>query len=275
MTEVGARIGMVNFINTAPLYEVWKETVNRADWQVVEGAPSLLNRMLFEGALDLGFVSSQEYAIHPGLYRILSGLSISATGAVGSVYLFSEKAPQDLGGEPLLLSAQSQTSNSLIRIILEEFYQVKPLYRLPESDAGQQNSTAVLAIGDQALRLKQKSYPFVLDLSEEWQRNTGLPFVFAVWAVREDFCRGDMDAVLDIHTTLLACIEQGREQLATISRRVAPRIPMDPEKCYAYLQQIEYDLSDEKLRSLQLFYRYLIDRNEGDPASLPLKICGV
>lgn len=275
MTELAARIGMVNFINTAPLYEVWKEQVKRPDWRVVEGTPAVLNRLLFEGQLDLGFVSSQEYALHPALYRMLAGLSISATGAVGSVYLFSAKEPRRLDDEPLLLSAQSQTSNSLIRIILEEFYRVRPHYLLPDGGEGLQEGGAVLAIGDQALRLKRQGYPFIMDLSAEWQRHTGLPFVFAVWAVREDFCRSQLDTVLAIHATLLSCIEQGRARLAEISRRVAPRIPMDRAACHAYLRQIEFDLSGRKQESLKLFYEYLINRGEGDRAALPLKICGI
>ena len=71
-----ARIGMVNFLNTAPLYEVWKRTVFRPEWQVTEAPPSTLNRLLHQGALDLGFISSHEYALHPEEYKILGNLSI-------------------------------------------------------------------------------------------------------------------------------------------------------------------------------------------------------
>ncbi|NIA05506.1 MAG: ABC transporter substrate-binding protein, partial [Proteobacteria bacterium] len=77
-----ARIGMVNYINTAPIYEVWKATINRPDWQVTEAPPSVLNRLLAADELDLGFVSSYEYAARPAKYRILADLSISATGPV-------------------------------------------------------------------------------------------------------------------------------------------------------------------------------------------------
>ena len=50
---VTARIGMVNFINTAPLYEVWQRTVQRPEWQITEAVPSVLNNLLNEGKLDL------------------------------------------------------------------------------------------------------------------------------------------------------------------------------------------------------------------------------
>ena len=70
--EFKARIGMVNFINTAALYEVWKESVQRPEWQVVEAAPAVLNRLLRSGDLDLGFVSSYEYAEHPAGFQAVS-----------------------------------------------------------------------------------------------------------------------------------------------------------------------------------------------------------
>ncbi|MBW2329001.1 MAG: ABC transporter substrate-binding protein, partial [Deltaproteobacteria bacterium] len=102
-----ARIGMVNYINTAPIYEVWKEQVDRPDWQVIEAPPSNLNRMLAADELDLGFVSSYEYAVRPEKYRILSDLSISATGPVGSVFLFSTTRPEQLDDKLVFMTGQS------------------------------------------------------------------------------------------------------------------------------------------------------------------------
>lgn len=277
-TEIAARIGMVNFINTAPLYEVWRESVQRLDWLVTEAPPSVLNRMLFEGELDLGFVSSHEYASHPGNYKILSNLSISATGPVGSVFLFSEVDFVELSDRLVLLSSQSQTSVSLVKIILEEFYGVNPHYVSGlASEIGDDlvRPAAVLAIGDEALRLSEAgAYPYKLDLGEAWSRETGLPFVFAVWAVREEFCRHDPDTVVAIHHELLRCVAEGRERLAEISARVAPRIPMAVGDCQCYLQGIEYDLSAEKLQALTRFFEYLIKRDEVPASALPLKVCG-
>ena len=272
---IRARIGMVNFINTAPLYEVWKERVRRPDWRIVEDNPARLNRMLYNGELDLGFVSSHEYAVHPEKYRILSDLSISASGPVGSVFLFADIPPERLSGELIMLSAQSQTSNFLIKIIMEEFYQVRPRYCLPAAAAADEQGRATLAIGDRALRLREEGrYPYVLDLSDIWMRHTGLPFVFAVWAVREEFCRSDMDVVTEIHYQLLRCVAQGRKELDRISAVVAERIPMAVDDCLAYLKRIEYDLGSSKKKALEVFNQFLINRGEADPASLPLKICG-
>lgn len=269
------RIGMVNFINTAPIYEVWKKSVTRPDWQIIAAAPRVLNRMLFANELDLGCVSSYEYAVHPQHYKILGDLSISASGPVGSVFLFSRLAPEALTDKLVLLSGQSQTSVSLVKIILEEFYGVFPRYIVgsameprPDHDAWD----SVLAIGDEALRLVNGgAYPIRLDLGEVWHQHTGLPFVFALWTVRQGFCQQEPEQLGAVHRELLRCLDEGRRNLSAISRDVAPRIPMTPEACFRYLQSIEYDLGPEKMEALGRFYNYLIQRNEADPAALPLK----
>lgn len=302
MDRVRVRIGMVNFINTAPLYEVWRETVDCSDWLVIEAVPVLLNRLLFESKLDLGFISSHEYAVHPAHYRILNDLSISSTGAVGSVLLFSRVPLTQLAGKLIFLSTQSQTSVSLLKIILEEFYQVIPQYvtnihaRPPGSmkdesriktteiadelhmkslsgSGGQETPKAVLLIGDEALRLTAgHDYPFVFDLGEVWWQHTALPFVFALWAVRDKFYQQSPEIVLSIQQELLRCVMVGRYNLHDISKKVASRIPMDTADCYDYLARIEYDLGADKRRSLVLFFEYLIKRKEGVVEALPLKI---
>ncbi len=271
-----ARIGMVNYINTAPIYEIWKEEISEPDWQVIEAPPSRLNRMLADDALDLGFVSSIEYAARPNRYQILADLSISATGPVGSVFLFSTIAPEELGGKPVLLSGQSDTSVCLLRIILEEFFSIQPDYFRGEIFARRPNEpdpAAVLAIGDEALRLRVgQKYPIQLDLGQVWHENTALPFVFAVFAVREKYLQDKTEEVRRIHQALLTCRNRGLGRLPEICERVAPRIPMKMDVCSSYLQAIEYDLQDMKQQALERFFTLLIKRGEAESRALPLKI---
>ena len=274
LSDTKVRIGMVNFINTAPLYDVWQRTVNQPEWNIVEAAPSVLNRMLHGNQLDMGLVSSQEYAEHPQDYLILDDISISASGPVGSVFLFSRCDPDLLTDRTLLLSSQSQTSVSLVKIILEKFYNVAPRYEVGAVLEAEDNEDilAVLAIGDEALLLAQsKAYPYKIDLSKIWYEKTSLPFVFAIWAIREEFCRKNPEVVMEIHRELLRCRKEGKQDLKNISKRVAPRVSMDTEACYEYLRGIEHDLSPDKKKGLVRFIEYLIERGESSEEALPLK----
>lgn len=270
-----ARIGMINFINTAPLYEVWKRTTHRPDWLVSEAVPPVINRLLRVGELDLGFISSHEYAVHPERYLLLPELSISASGSVGSVFLFGRLEMDELDGEKLLLTSQSQTSVNLLKIILEEFHGLRPHYQfgaIHENLAELGRYAGILAIGDEALLLRRRGdFPFCIDLSKVWWERTGLPFVFAVWAVRRDFCRREPVVTSEIYGELRRCLREGLADLVAISAAVAARIPMDPADCYLYLRGIEYDLGSRKQQGLALFYDYLIKRGEGAAAALPLQ----
>ena len=118
----------------------------------------------------------------------------------------------------------------------------------------------------------QGRFPFVLDLGEVWHRYTGLPFVFAVWAVREEFCCSQGKCLGEIHRELKRCTSLGRQRLPEISRLVAPRVPMEASACLAYLQGIELDLAPNKILGLELFCEHLIRRGEAQPQALPLKI---
>ncbi len=265
------RIGMVNFINTEPFYRVWRERPLPPGWRVVEDVPSRLNRLLADGDLDLAIASSHEYALHPRLYRLLPGLSISSNGAVGSVFLFSDRPPAALDGCEVALSPQSQTSNHLVRIVLEDLYHVRPCYVAERRPS----AAAVVSIGDEALRWhEERAFAHAVDLGHAWMELTGLPFVFAAWLVRREFWQRAAPEVERIQRRLLQCVAEGRQRLAAISAEVAGRIPMHPNRCQQYLAGLQYDLDGAKQRSLALFYEKLVQRGEADPHCLPIAWCG-
>jgi chorismate dehydratase len=266
------RVGMVKYINMAPIYEVWKKTVKEEGWELIEASPSILNRMLAAAEIDLGFVSSYEYGVRPEKYQILADLSISANGPVGSVFLFSRRPVVELSGATVLLSSQSETSVALVKIVLEEFFRVRPEYISGEIfEAGNISHTAILAIGDEALCLADR-FPYRIDLGELWKRHTGLPFVFSVCAVRQEFCVREPELVTKVHKELLRCRDEGQRDLLSICAQVAPRIPMTPQKCYEYLMAIEYDLVEQKRQGVTRYFQYLIDRGEVGPSALPSNI---
>ncbi len=273
------RVGIVNFINTAPIYLPWKELGPLSGCEVVEGPPTLLNRMLEAGKLDVGLISSFSYGENLDQYYMIPDLGISATGPVGSVILFSRVDPTELDGKIIFLTTQSATSVNLLKIILEVFWSFTPVYRdgsfenflSDESD----NSGGYLAIGDEALRLSS-AYPdlFKVDLAEIWLNKTHLPFVFAVWAVRKEAWEKKQDKIISLYNFLLKCYRQGKKRLRQISDKVAHVIPMSRDECYSYLKGIELDFSDSKEEGLRHFFRLLEKKgalSRSDPISyLPL-----
>lgn len=272
--RAGARIGIVNYLNMAPILLKWKDSVVDENLELYEAAPAVLNKRLARGEIDLGFVSSFEYGVNPDLYKILAGLSISANGPVGSVFLFSHVPLDHLDDAPVLLTSQSDTSVHLVKIILEEFNQVNPVYSSGNiMDVEDGEYRAILAIGDDALRLVEDGrYLYQFDLGDMWKRETGLPFVFAVCAVREDFISSSSEILENVHKELLRCRDEGVADLDGVCDISANRIPLSKQKCHDYLVGIEYDLAAQKRKALERFFEILIQRGDIDSSALPLKI---
>lgn len=257
------RLGMVNFINTAPIYVPWQERGPLKEWQVQEGPPSLLNRHMAQKKLDVGIISSYAYGINADRYYILPDLSISATGPVKSVILLSRVPIERLHGKSVLLTPQSATSINLLHIILEDFLRLRPIYRTGSFKEMQTDPEikAYLAIGDEALRLRSRSDGlFLSDLAKIWLDYTGLPFVFAVWAIRKESWLANPSRIALLYRRLRECYQQGQGELERISQIVASRIPMSSSECLKYLKGIELDLSIEKQQGLLHFFELLYKR---------------
>lgn len=259
------RAGMVNFINTATIYEPLKASGGVEGWEIVEGHPAELNSLLRRGNLDTGLISSFSYGTYHDDYYIFSDLGISVNGPVGSVFLFSKVPVEQLQGKKICLTCQSATSINLLYIILEYFKGIKPVYETGSFDQFDVDDTvsAYLSIGDEALRLKNLiSGLYVYDLAEIWLQQTSHPFIFAVWAVRRESWVKNSAEITKFHDHLNWCYQKGRKDLFRISKNVAGRIPMSVEDCVSYLKGIELDLSHEKQEGLLKFFSLIKEIRE-------------
>lgn len=166
------RVGSVPYLNALPLTRFLKSPVTRLE-------PTKLSAELRAGRLDVALVPVMEVLeVSAGTYRVVDRLAIGSEREVYSVYLNY--------GVPLAkvktvaLDPASKTSAELARIVLEKFYRLKPRYVNADKPADAQ-----LLIGDPAIvhrqRHPEQNY---LDLATAWREHTGLPFVFAVWALR-------------------------------------------------------------------------------------------
>lgn len=190
------KIGEIKYANCTPLFHMLREQFPCTAYEFYGGVPAELNRMLLAGQIDVCPSSSIEYAYHPEQYKILPQLSISSTGAVASVLLFSRVPVEKLDGCKILLSSESATSVNLLKILLGLRFGCSCSYEVAHPDiyVTDDASPAILLIGDSALRTSlEKSDLFMYDLGEMWHSWTGYPFVFALW-----FCRNEVAEMKEI-----------------------------------------------------------------------------
>ena len=252
------RVGKIPYTNLFPIFHALETRFPLAGVRLVPGHPAELNRMLREGALDLSPSSSIEYALHPGRYRLCPDLSVASREKVMSVVLLSDLPLSSLPDDPVAVTGRSDTSAVLLEILLRESLGKRNrLVRtsLPPDEALLRHP-AYLAIGDEAIRASLAGTArHVTDLGAWWHRETGLPFVFALWIVSREAVR-DREAQLRAFVRTL--LEAKETALAEI-RRQPDGVPpgpewIPPEFLREYWKNLSYDL-DRELEGLSLFFR--------------------
>lgn len=261
------RVGKVNFINTLPVFYPLESGAIEHDFEIIADTPAGLNSLLASDQIDLGVVSSIEYGRNFDKYLLLPDLSISCKSRVCSVLLLSTVPLQQLNEQEILLTPKSHTSIALLKLIFARRFEIKPRYRITDyhmdGSPWPEGAKAVLAIGDDALRLqKAPAVTLKLDLGAAWHEWTGHPFVFAVWALRHGSLAARDGQLHQAHATLLEARDYGLNYLEDIATAVGQCSWFSRQECVQYLQTIEYDLDSDKQAGLQLFFDMLFETGD-------------
>jgi chorismate dehydratase len=150
----------------------------------------------------------------------------------------------------------------LTQVLLTKFFggrrELRPM--APVLAAMLESCDAGLLIGDPAMMVKTEGlYAYDLysyDLGELWRAKTGLPFVFAVWAVRKA-ALAEMREGLELGGIFRRSRDHGLlpANVAAIAREWAPRMGLEEAEIASYLQEnIHYRLDAECRKGLALYF---------------------
>jgi chorismate dehydratase len=258
-------IGLIDYLNTQPFQYSLARRLNGKPARFVRGVPTTLNRALIAGEVDLAPISAIEAARHADEVAILPGLGIASLGAVKTVLLFSWKPdPLELAGQPIALTDHSATSVALLKLLFRDRYRADAEWRTrPQNLAAMMSECqGALVIGDTALVEASQhrmlitptgdtARPYVFDLGDEWLKHTGLPFVFALWAVRREAVPELL--ALDIPQIIHASTADGLNAIDALAAAYAPRLGLPVGVCARYLRDLRYDLSKWDMQGLDVF----------------------
>src|SRR5258706_16288388 len=137
--------------------------------------------MLQRDQLDAALVSVSE-VLFKDRYDVLDGIAVASLGEVKSVLLAHRSPIEEV--KEVFCDTASLTSVQLLRVLLAE-RGLKPEFKpLASYDSANLPDYALL-IGDPALDfLRAPQSHEIWDLGAAWYEMTGLPFVYAVWALR-------------------------------------------------------------------------------------------
>ncbi len=260
-------IGRIPYANLYPIFHYLDNKCDNSDYKFTKGVPSKLNLMLREGTLDISPSSSIEFLRNKNKYNILPWFSISSSGPINSIFLFSKFPLSELGGKTIAVSTESATSTALLKIILKEFLSFKCKF-IPADRSGVKtlltSCSGVLHIGDTAMseakKVKAIASPsvnkeslYVYDLAELWDRHTGLPFVFALWVARKKLEPWKKVLVKQLSNDLIDANKYAAKNFTRIAREAPQNKWLSEKELVAYWKLISYDLTDKHLEGLQLF----------------------
>jgi chorismate dehydratase len=242
------RVGIVNFLNSKPLAWGFLKGHHADLFAPSYHPPAMVARMLGQGNLDVGLIPSIEVQRIPRL-RVLPDICVAARHEVRSVLLLSRCPPEEI--RRVALDQNSRTSVALLRILLRERWNVDPeyLHERPDPERMLTEADAALIIGDPALKVDRDRY-LVHDLAGEWYALTGLPFVFAVWAVRPEV------ELPDLSFYFKSSLRYGLSSLDTLVRESAAELNLESSDVREYLtENLSFFLRQDEIEGLEEFYR--------------------
>ena len=254
------RVGRIDYVNVAPIY-YGLDQEGCPDWVAMSAAaPAVLNARMAAGELDAGPVSTGALVDHSRSWLVLPDLSIACDGAVKSVLLVSRLPFRALDHRTVLVSDESGTAVLLLRLLFA-MHGVQPDFQPARIDrhTGEDDDTAAaLVIGDKALSCDwSRQFGKVWDLGELWWTATGLPFVFAVWVVREAFARRHPRQTARLWRLFIESRQAGYQHGEKIIRRAARELGISDAASRHYFNHLHYNLDAAKQKSLSTFFDML------------------
>ncbi|MCL1894349.1 MAG: menaquinone biosynthesis protein [Holophagaceae bacterium] len=249
--QIPFRISIIDYLNATPLNYGFKHGLGFKYFHLKFHVPSICSDNLRNGDVDAGLISSIEYLRIPDL-KIVSGLCIASPKRVRSVVLLSKVQPESI--KSLALDTSSRTSVVLAQILLRERYRTEPIVTemQPEIETMLAEHDAALLIGDTAMRVNRQGL-MVLDLAEEWYAWTGLPFVFALWAVRSD--APELDSPGGVVPFFHQSFKLGKENIENIIDEAWCSIGWTKQELRDYLTiNLSHTLGEPEKESLSLFF---------------------
>ena len=241
------RVGRIPYLNSEPFYY----DLVRDDIELHSLVPSALGRAMDNGDVDAGPLPVVDYFRLEDRFNQLGQFCISTVDKARSILLFCKRPIEELDGTTVGVTAETSTSRRLLEVLLTYKYEVKPA----EYVSLDTPNDAFLLIGDEALRRRYgvPDYPHRYDLGQVWHEWTGLPFVFALWAVRRDM---NPRRAKYLENVLYGCIDEGLEHMNVIYE-MRQDVRMSLKDIMEYYQGFRYWAGLSEKKAIRLFKEYL------------------
>lgn len=245
------KIAVISYLNATPYVDGLRRAFAAHEAELLLLPPAECAKALYAGECDAALLPVGALGESQNI-RLLPNYCIGANGAVESVFILSQQPIETL--DTLLLDPESRSSNRLAEVLSRHYWHTEPRLQPTKTlDYVRQinGSTGGVVIGDKAIKYR-KDFAYAYDLPEAWRQLTGLPFVFATWAIRPDSFPADQ------YTRFCQALNEGIEQAAGSAIRWADTYNVsEPFALHYLLQCLDFRFDDAKHRSMRLYRQFL------------------
>ncbi len=245
------RIGFIDYLNAIPLYGAFRSCAFESEDTLTYGVPSTLNTLLREGALDVSQVSSVEHSTAG--YVFFPDIGIAARTRILSVNLYIKSPVASLNGKRIGLTSHSATSIALLKVLCHHMWHVEPHFETLDRSRSLSSYEGILLIGDEALENINLPTFQTIDLAEAWTQATGLPFVFALFAVRQKVWEEQQGQVALFQKRLNAALNWAENNTHEILKLASARTHLPLSLLQTYYELCTYRLGKQDFEGLHLF----------------------
>lgn len=244
-------IGRVSYLNTLPFFKF----LDNREYKIFSAPPRQLGFLFKDGNIDAGIVSLVDYFERENDFTFLK-YGIVGNKNVKSVILYSKYPIELLDKKSIAITDETSTSFRLLQILLELKYGLDVVYvreKISAREKNLPNFDAFLTIGDDALRFmkhKVDGFDHIYDLAQLWYEWQGLPFVFAVWAVKKDISQQKINALDELLNDALNTFFSTETQ---IEEYYNSKIGLNKEEIKNYLNNIVYRLGENEIKAIEVF----------------------
>jgi len=244
-------IGRVSYLNTLPFFKF----LDNREYKIFPAPPRQLGFLFKDGNIDAGIVSLVDYFEKENDFTFLK-YGIVGNKNVKSVILYSKYPIEKLDKKNIAVTDETSTSFRLLQVLLEMKYGLDVVYVREKISAREKNLPsfdAFLTIGDDALRFmkhKLEGFDYIYDLAQLWYEWQGLPFVFAVWAVKKDLSQQKVNALDELLNDALNKFFSTDTQIEEFYNS---KIGLTKEEIKDYLNNIVYRLGENELKAIDVF----------------------
>jgi chorismate dehydratase len=242
-------IAASTYLNSAPLIWSFLHGPRREQVKLIDAVPAQCGQLLRQGIVDVALIPVIEYQRISNI-SLVSNVCVGSKTEVRSVLLVS-KQPEIEKIQSIALDESSRTSAALLKIIFCEFIKRDASWRSSSPDLHDMlaNNDAALIIGDPAMTIPREGL-HIWDMAALWRKYTGLGFVFAMWAVRNEATRRARGV------DFAAARDEGVAQIEEIVDYYLKHIPLGREELKFYLtENIAFKLDDQMQQGLNLYFK--------------------